>query len=61
MIKKLGAGLCWAGLANTYFWVDPSQHVAGVILTRILPFADPRVLNLYAQFESGVYKAVSSS
>ena len=51
--------LSWAGLANTYFWVDPSRHVAGVILTQILPFADPGVLGLYAKFESGVYKALS--
>ena len=48
-----------AGLANTYFWVDPSKHVAGVILTQILPFADPSVLGLYAKFESGVYKALA--
>ena len=32
--------LSWAGLANTYFWIDPSKRVAGVILTQILPFID---------------------
>jgi methyl acetate hydrolase len=56
---RSAGSLSWAGLANTYFWVDPSKHVAGVILTQILPFADPRVLGLYAKFESGVYKALS--
>src|SRR5215471_19547669 len=56
---RSGGSLSWAGLANTYFWVDPSNHVAGVILTQILPFADPGVLGLYAKFESGVYKALS--
>ena len=54
-----GGSLSWAGLANTYFWVDPSKHVAGVILTQVLPFVDPRVLSLYGKFESGVYKALS--
>jgi predicted HTH transcriptional regulator len=39
--------------------VDPSKKVAGVILTQILPFVDPRVLNLYAALESGVYKSLS--
>jgi CubicO group peptidase (beta-lactamase class C family) len=51
--------LSWSGLANTYFWVDPAKRVAGVICTQILPFVDPRVMNLYGKFESGVYKAVS--
>ena len=56
---RSGGSLSWAGLANTYFWVDPSKHVAGVILTQILPFVDPRVLSLYGKFESGVYKELS--
>ena len=56
---RSGGSLTWAGLANTYFWVDPSKRVAGVILTQILPFADARVFNLYAAFESGVYKSLS--
>ena len=56
---RSGGSLSWAGLANTYFWVDPSKHVAGVILTQVLPFVDSRVLGLYGKFESGVYKALS--
>jgi methyl acetate hydrolase len=56
---RSAGSLSWAGLANTYFWVDPSKRVAGVILTQVLPFADPKVLNLYSKFESAVYKAVS--
>ncbi|MGA2126645.1 MAG: serine hydrolase domain-containing protein [Xanthobacteraceae bacterium] len=53
--------LTWAGLANTYFWLDPARRVAGVILTQSLPFVDPRAVKLYGQFESGVYKALSAS
>jgi methyl acetate hydrolase len=52
--------LSWCGLANnTYFWVDPAKRIAGVVCTQILPFVDPRVMSLYSQFESGVYKAIS--
>jgi methyl acetate hydrolase len=58
---RSGGSLSWAGLANTYFWIDPSKRVAGVILTQILPFVDPAVMKIYGQFESGVYKAVSSA
>jgi len=47
--------LAWAGLANTYYWLDPTRRLAGVLLTQILPFADDRVLRLFDQFETAVY------
>src|SRR3954454_2855600 len=51
-----GAGsLAWAGLANTYFWLDASQPVTGVIMTQIMPFADAAVLDLFGQFEGAIY------
>jgi methyl acetate hydrolase len=54
-----GAGsLAWAGLGNTYFWIDPSEGVAGVILTQLIPFADPKVLGLFEKFETAVYAAL---
>ena len=58
---RSAGSLTWAGLANTYFWLDPTKRVAGVILTQSLPFVDPRAVNLYVQFETGVYKAVSAA
>jgi len=45
----------WAGLFNSYYWLDPSRQITGVILTQILPFADPTVVRLYGEFERGVY------
>lgn len=48
--------LAWAGLANTYYWLDPTRHLAGVLLTQILPFADDRVLRLFDRFETAVYQ-----
>ena len=55
---RAAGSLTWAGLANTYFWLDPASRVAGVILTQSLPFVDPRVVKLYGQFETEVYKAL---
>jgi methyl acetate hydrolase len=52
---RAAGGLAWAGLANTYYWLDPTRRVAGVILTQILPFADPAVLDVFSQFEQAVY------
>ncbi len=45
----------WAGIFNSYYWLDPVRRVAGVIMTQILPFADPAAVNLYGRFERGVY------
>ena len=47
----------WAGLYNTYYWIDPASRIAGVIMMQILPFADRRALNVYRQFERGVYRS----
>jgi CubicO group peptidase (beta-lactamase class C family) len=52
--------LAWAGLANTYFWIDPSRDVAGVILMQLLPFADRKCLEAFAGFERGVYAGLDA-
>jgi len=55
-----GAGaLGWAGLANTYYWADPEAGKAGLIMTQLLPFADPDVLSLFAALERDVYGVAS--
>jgi CubicO group peptidase (beta-lactamase class C family) len=48
-------GLMWAGLANSYYWIDPKNGIGGVYLTQILPFADKKSLPLYYAFESAFY------
>ena len=52
--------LAWAGLANTYFWIDPARNVAGVILMQLLPFADQKCLEAFAGFESGIYAGMGA-
>jgi methyl acetate hydrolase len=47
--------LAWAGLGNTYYWIDPAKRIAGVILTQMVPFADETVLHLFHEFETAVY------
>ena len=48
-------GLMWAGLANSYFWIDPETGIGGVYLTQVLPFADKKALPLYYAFETAFY------
>jgi methyl acetate hydrolase len=53
--------LAWAGLANTYFWIDPARDVAGVILMQLFPFADGDCLEAFAAFERGVYAGLDAA
>lgn len=52
---RSAGGLAWAGLANTYYWIDQAKGVGGVYVTQILPFADVKALPLFYEFESAVY------
>jgi CubicO group peptidase (beta-lactamase class C family) len=27
----------WGGIFNTLFWVDPEQHLIGIMMTQLLP------------------------
>lgn len=45
----------WAGIYNTYFWVDPKKNVAGVVMMQYLPFYDPDAVGLLGDFERAVY------
>jgi methyl acetate hydrolase len=53
--------LAWAGLANTYFWIDPARDVTGVILMQLLPFVDKKCLEAFAGFERGVYAGLDAT
>lgn len=48
----------WAGLANLWWWCDREKGVAGIVCTQILPFADSKVVGLWADVEAQVYKAL---
>jgi methyl acetate hydrolase len=53
--------LAWAGLANTYYWIDPARNIAGVILMQVMPFGDGKCLEAFAGFERGVYASLDES
>ena len=50
--------LCWAGLCNSYYWIDPAADVCGVYFSQILPFIDPYSHPLSEAFETAVYEQV---
>ena len=56
---RSAGSLAWAGLNNTYYWLDPVKKIAGVFMTQTLPFADRTVLDALDSFESAVYESLA--
>jgi CubicO group peptidase (beta-lactamase class C family) len=55
---RAAGSLAWAGLANTYFWIDRRKRVAGVFLSQVFPFYDHTAVDLFGKFETEVYRAL---
>lgn len=57
---RSAGSLTWAGISNTYYWLDPKKRIAATFMTQVLPFADDRVLGVYRRFERGIYAAAEA-
>jgi len=54
--KGRGAGtLSWAGIFNTFFWIDRDKKVCAVLMTQVLPFLDDGPRALLEDFDRAVY------
>jgi CubicO group peptidase (beta-lactamase class C family) len=58
--KRSPGSLSWGGINNTFFWIDPTRGIAGVIMMQYLPFADAKALAVYDTFERGAYQLVNA-
>ena len=47
--------LTWAGLANSYFWIDRENGIGGCYLSQIIPFADPATVSVFYEMMKTVY------
>jgi len=52
---RSSGSLAWAGIFNTFFWIDPPRKTCAVILMQILPFSDDAAVSVVEQFERAVY------
>jgi methyl acetate hydrolase len=53
-MRSAGTG-DWAGIFNTYYWIDRAAGVGGVIMTQVLPFFDDKVIQTLMGFEVATY------
>ena len=47
--------LSWAGLANSYFWIDRENGIGGCYLSQLLPFADAGSVEIFYELMRTVY------
>jgi methyl acetate hydrolase len=45
----------WAGIYNTWFWLDPDSEFAAVVMMQVQPFADTWCVELCRVFERALY------
>ena len=48
--------LMWAGLANSFFWIDRQTGIGGYWATQILPFQDAASYPGFVEFETAIYR-----
>ncbi len=47
--------LMWAGIENTFYWIDPKRPVCAVIMMQFFPFLDPQAVGMLGDFTKTVY------
>jgi CubicO group peptidase (beta-lactamase class C family) len=51
----------WAGIYNTWFWLDPVNEFGAVVMMQTQPFADAYCVELYRSFERTLYDCLFSA
>jgi CubicO group peptidase (beta-lactamase class C family) len=56
---RSAGSLAWAGVANTFYWIDPRRGMCAVIMMQFLPFCDTEAMGMLRDFERAVYSTLS--
>ncbi len=52
---RSAGSLAWAGIDNTFFWIDPKRNLCATIMMQFLPFCDKEAVGLLGDFERAIY------
>jgi len=58
---RSAGSLAWAGIDNTFYWIDPKRSVCAVLMMQFLPFVDKEAVGLLGDFERAVYSSLRPS
>jgi CubicO group peptidase (beta-lactamase class C family) len=59
-MRRAGSG-SWAGLMNSFYWIDRTSGVTAAIFTQILPFFDEQVIQTALGVEAAVYAELGAA
>ena len=52
---RSAGSLAWAGVENTFYWIDPRRSLCAVVMMQFFPFVDSQAVALLGDFEKAVY------
>jgi CubicO group peptidase (beta-lactamase class C family) len=53
---RSAGSLAWAGVENTFYWIDPRRALCAVVMMQFFPFVDKQAVGLLGDFEKAVYE-----
>jgi methyl acetate hydrolase len=56
---RSAGSLAWAGIDNTFFWIDPHRQICATIMMQFLPFCDAEAVAVLRDFERAVYATLA--
>ena len=48
---RSAGSVAWAGIFNTFYWIDPKRGICATIMMQFLPFVDKEAVGLLGDFE----------
>lgn len=57
---RSAGSLAWAGIFNTFYWIDRKRGICATIMMQFLPFVDKEAVGLLGDFERSVYANLRS-
>jgi methyl acetate hydrolase len=57
---RSAGSLAWAGIFNTFYWIEPKRGICGTIMMQFLPFVDKEAVGLLGDFERSLYANLPS-
>jgi CubicO group peptidase (beta-lactamase class C family) len=58
---RSAGSLAWAGIFNTFYWIDPKRQICATIMMHYLPFVDKDAVGMLGDFERAVYANLPKS
>jgi CubicO group peptidase (beta-lactamase class C family) len=56
---RSAGSLAWAGIFNTFYWIDPKRSLCATVMMQYLPFVDKEAIALLGDFERELYRGLS--